>query len=153
MHKQLSPSLPLNHQDYGLLTKKKKAPSHCLHKSKKLSLADQFISSPHYLPPTSVFVQSNPAALSHYTQPSPLLLLLGIFLLLGAVVSGYLLRDILHCGYCSTCLLRKEVGRNETATHTGFVVLPVSPCIFLPGFGTSRPSFVNRYSCCTVLNM
>lgn len=47
------------------------------------------------------------------------------------VVLGYLLRDILHCAYCLNCLLRKEVGRNETATHSGFVMFLVSPCNFL----------------------
>ena len=64
----------------------------------------------------------------HASSVAPIL---PVMFLLWEIVLGYLLRDILHCVFCSSCLLSKEVGRSETASHRGFVMLVVSPCIFL----------------------
>lgn len=89
----------------------------------------QFFS--RYLPPTSVFCQSNPATLQRCPASPFSTIFLPVIFLLREIFSGYLLRDTLHYGYCSNCLLRKEVGRNETTTHSGFVMLLVSSCIFL----------------------
>lgn len=92
------------------------------------SLADQVSSSLATCHPPLCFSH---LILPYCSLPFCTHFFLPVIFVLREVILGYLLRDILHCAYCSNCLLRKEVGRNETATHSGFVMLLVSHCISL----------------------
>lgn len=142
-----SPTLPINHQYYGSLTK----PVWLSPQRGETSLADQFSSS--------LATCHSPLCFSHLilqycsTALPPLLyplFFLPVIILLREVVLGYLLWNILHCAYCSNCLLSKEVGRNETATHRFSYVTSIS-LHFSPAKHSFRATSVNRYAqCCEI---